>query len=329
MKRPFLTVLTTPIAPGTRRVYQQVRRALRPIVKPGVPLPATSQYPGHYAVTRSVVEGLQQIGADFNFNPERMSEVGQVVYAPANEALRQAVEWKRAGVVETLLAGPVNALSPFEEHGLLLAPELDGLIVASEWVRDLYRDSAPQLVAKCRICPCGIDPESWRPTTPASDRAVIYWKSGPESQCANVERLVEAHGFRPVRIRYGSYDGDIYRATLDGAAIAVFLSAFETQGVALAEAWAMNVATLVWNPLAPTDWRGWRFTSGSSAPYLSASTGVFWQSLDDLAAALACAQRRDGRWQPREWVLAHMTDAICARRLFTAIEAVARLPVPQ
>jgi hypothetical protein len=329
MKRPFLTVLTTPIAPGTRRVYRQVRRALRPIVKPGLPLPATSPYPGHYAVTRSVVEGLQQIGADFNFNPERISEVGRVVYAPANEALRQAVEWKRAGIVDTLLAGPVNALSPIEEHGILLTPELDGLIVASEWVRNLYRDTAPELVAKCRVCPCGIDPAAWTPTMPAGSRAVIYWKSGPESQCAAVERLVEAHGFRPARIRYGKYDAATYRATLDGAAIAVFLSAFETQGVALAEAWAMNVPTLVWNPLAPAEWRGWRFTSGSSAPYLSASTGVYWQSLDDLGAALTCAQRHDDRWQPREWVLAYMTDAICARHLFTAIEAVAGLPVPQ
>ena len=329
MKRPFLTVLTKPITPGPRRVYQQVRRALRPIVKPGVPLPATSPYPGHYAVTRSVVEGLQQIGADFNFNPERIGEVGRVVYAPANEALRQAVEWKRAGVVDTLLAGPVNALSPIEEQRILLTPELDGLIVASEWVRNLYRHSAPELVAKCRICPCGIDPGAWTPTAPATDRAVVYWKSGPEAQCAAVERLVEVHGFRPVRVRYGAYDVETYRTTLDGAAIAVFLSAFETQGVALAEAWAMNVPTLVWNPLAPTDWRGWQFTAGSSAPYLSASTGVFWQSLDDLAAALERGQRGGGRWQPRAWVLAHMTDAICARQLLTAIEAIARLPVAQ
>ncbi len=154
MKRPFLTVLTTPVVSGNRRMYQQVRRALRPIVKPGVPLPAASPYPGHYAVTRSVVEGLGQIGADFNFNPQTTGEVGRVVYAPANEALRQAAGWKREGRVHTLVAGPVNALSPSEEGGVLLTPEIDCVIVASDWVRDLYRECAPALVAKCRTCPC-------------------------------------------------------------------------------------------------------------------------------------------------------------------------------
>lgn len=328
MKRPFLTVLTSPVVPGRRRMYQQMRRALRPIVRPGVPLPATSPYPGHYAVTRSVVEGLRQIRADFNFNPQSLGEVDAVVYAPANEALRQAAGWKRDGRIQCLVAGPVNALFPSEEGGVLLQPEIDGLIVASDWVRDLYRDSAPSLIAKCRTCPCGVDAAAWAPTPGSTrERAVVFWKSGPESQCADVERLVERHGWRPVRIRYGSYDAATYRRALDGAGVAVFLSAFETQGLALAEAWAMNVPTLVWNPCEPTEWRGQPLTAGSSAPYLTDATGLFWKSPDDLDAALACAARRDFPWRPRDWVLAHMTDAACARRLFAAIEDVSQAAV--
>ncbi len=327
---PFLTVLTTPVVPGNRRIYQRVRSALRPLVKSGAPLPATSPYPGHYALTRSVVEGLRQLDADFNFNPRTLGEVARVVYAPANEALRQAADWKRTGRIDCLVAGPVNALSPSEQGGVLMLPEIDCLIVASGWIRDLYCDSAPSLVAKCRTCPSGVDAVAWAPTASApTGRAVVFWKSGPESQCVAVERAVAQHGWDSVRIRYGTYNATTYRKALDGAAVAVFLSAFETQGLALAEAWAMNVPTMVWNPLTRTEWRGWSFTAGSSAPYLSEATGTFWQSLEELDRALTRVRTEDHCFRPRDWVLTHMTDAVCARRLFATIEEVSRVAVVQ
>src|SRR3979411_1457913 len=95
MRRPYLTVLTAPVAPPATPLYQPARAALRPLIKPGVPLPPVRTYPGHHAVVRSVVEGLRAIRADFNFNPLSAGQVGRVVYAPANEALSQAMDWKR------------------------------------------------------------------------------------------------------------------------------------------------------------------------------------------------------------------------------------------
>ena len=120
MARPFLTVLTTPVPGARARLVRDLRRLARRIVKPGVPLPAVSPYPGHFALVRSVVEGLRAIGADFNFNPERLGEVARVVYAPANEALLQAIALKRAGRIDYLVAGPVNALFADECDGILL-----------------------------------------------------------------------------------------------------------------------------------------------------------------------------------------------------------------
>src|SRR5436305_11551715 len=108
--RPFLTVLTSPVPTPARRWYLTARRRIRPFVKPGAPLPATSPYPGHHALVRSVVEGLRAIGADFNFNPRRAAALGRAVYAPENAALQQAADFKRRGQIEYLVAGPVNAL---------------------------------------------------------------------------------------------------------------------------------------------------------------------------------------------------------------------------
>lgn len=324
MARPFLTVLTAPVPSTTRRMYQEARRRVRPLVKPNAPLPAVSPYPGHYAVVRSVVEGLRGIHADFNFNPGRLSDVARVVYAPANEALRQAILLKQRGAIDYLAAGPVNAMFPDDNDGILRQPEIDRLIVAHEWALDFYRD-APALAAKSRSCPCGVDAEHWKPSGGGRTKtAVVYWKSGDEAFCEAVERSVRACGLEPRRLRslhgeHALFKPEDYRQFLDEAAVGVFLSTFETQGLALVEAWSMDVPTIVWDPRGMAEWRGHRFQSPSSAPYLTPATGRTWQTLDELEPALRGALADRSAFRPREWVLGHMTDAIRAKALLEII----------
>jgi hypothetical protein len=324
MARPFLTVLTTPV-PGTgRRLYQSARRVVRRFVKPGAPVPTTSPYPGHYALTRSVVEGLRAIGADFNFNPRALSEVARVVYAPANEALRQAAAWKREGRIDYLVAGPVNALFADEAGGILLLPEIDRLIVAHEWQSDFVREM-PEVLAKCRACPCGVDAHWWKPSGRLKTReAVVYWKSGDEAFCEQVEETVRACGLEPRRVRsrhgeHAIFQPEDYRELLDRSAIGVFLSTFETQGLALAEAWSMDVPTVAWDPRGDAMWRDRHFVSRSSAPYLTPATGRLWRPPEPLEPVLRGAMADRAAFRPREWVLANMTDAICSADLLAII----------
>ncbi len=326
MPRPYLTVLTAPILPAPRRFYQALRGAVRAVVKPGIPVPRPSKYPGHFALVRSVVEGLRAIRADFNFNPRSFSELARVVYAPANEALRQVIELKRRGAVDYIAAGPVNALFADDCGGILQAPEIDLVIVPSEWTIDFYRDF-PALVAKSRVCPCGVDAEIWKPAGRAKEqRAVVYWKSGDERFCEAVEAIVRACGLEPLRFRsrhgeHGIFEPAAYREALDRAVIGVFLSSFETQGIALAEAWSMDVPTVVWDPQGEGEWRGRTFASKSSAPFLTPSTGLAFRTIDDLAPALRRALTLLPGFRPRGWVLEHMTDAICSERLYKLIRS--------
>lgn len=324
MSRPFLTVLTAPIHSAPARAYRGARRLLRHLVKPGVPLPETSPYPGHFALVRSVVEGLREVRADFNFNPASFRDLARVVYAPANEALRQAADLKRRGAVDYLVAGPVNALFADECDSILQLPEIDLVIIPSEWTRDFYRD-VPSLSAKSRVCTCGVDVTYWQPTgRPREQTAVVYWKSEDERFCEEVERIVKRCGLQARRVRSGHGQHQIftqadYRDLLDGSAVAVFLSTFETQGIALAEAWSMNVPTLVWDPRGDAEWRGRRFTAGSSAPYLTPATGEAFRSIDGLEPALERVLKSHRSFHPREWVLANMTDAVCSKRLYELI----------
>lgn len=324
MARPLLTVLTAPVPNATRRLYQDIRRRIRPYVKPGAPLPNVAPYPGHAALVRSVVEGLHAIGADFTFNPRRLSDVGRIVYAPENAALLQAADLKRRGRIDYLVAGPVNALFTDESDGILLRPEIDLLIVACEWMRDFYKD-APALLSKTRCCPCGVDAGHWKPTGRIRrNTAVVYWKSGDERLCEEVERIARTCGLEPqrVRSRHGEHEHftpDAFRRLLDEARIGIFLSTFETQGLALLEAWSMDVPTIVWDPRGQAEWRGRTFQSGSSAPYLTPATGRTWRTIDELEPVLRSALEGRAAFQPRDWVLSHMTDAIASAALYAVI----------
>jgi glycosyltransferase involved in cell wall biosynthesis len=306
-------------------VYRTARRALRPLIKPHSPLPPAKRYHGHYAVVRSVVEGLEAINADFNHDPRTFSELSRIVYAPANEALRQAAQLKRRKRVDFLVAGPGNAFFPEEADNILWLPEIDILIVPSEWVRELYRTIAPALMPKMRIATAGVDAEAWKPRGHSGpSRAVVYWKSGSEDFCAGVEAKLRSHGVEPIRLRYGEHTREEFRKALDKSVFAVFLSSFETQGIALAESWSMDVPTLVWDPRTETSWRGRPFISGSSAPYLSATTGLSWVTERELDRAITDVMARRGEFRPRDWVLANMTDAICSTKLLRIIETEAQ-----
>jgi len=48
-------------------------------------------------------------------------------------------------------------------------------------------------------------------------------------------------------------------------------------------------------------------------------TGQRWRSLDELEPALRGMLAERATFQPRAWVLAHMTDEICARALYEII----------
>ena len=81
----------------------------------------------------------------------------------------------------------------------------------------------------------------------------------------------------------------------------------------------MNVPTVVWDPRGDAEWRGRTFTSGSSAPYLTPATGAAFRAIDELQPVLERALRSAGSFQPREWVVANMTDAVCSQRLYELI----------
>ena len=187
-------------------------------------------------------------------------------------------------------------------------------------IKVAYEQDAPNLKGRVRCWFSGVDTNYWTPTQKNRNKVLVYWKTEPESLCKQVESLLHQYGYDTVRIRYGSYNQEIYRNVLDQSQFAVFITRSESQGIALAEAWAMDVPTLNFDPGSLT-YRGRIYSIVSSCPYLTETTGKTWKTIRDFDLVLKNYKTTSQFFSSREWILQNMTNQASAQQLLDIIEA--------
>jgi len=296
-------------------------RRVRNLMHPPPPYFST-YYRGHFAVTRSLVEGLQKIGAPANYNPRSVRGVGpNVIVLSGLNTLAQAVELRRKGRIRRLLAGPNILEFPSDHPDLIGAAEVDVCITPAPPTARLYEKDLPRLAGRVRPWPAGVDTEYWSPHGERSDRTVLIFlkeNKGPVGPIDPYVEFIERKGYHVEVIRYGSYLPADYREHLRRCAMMVGFVTEESQGIAWTEAWSTDVPTLLWNQRTATfnhpRFRGVPFPTTTS-PYLTRDTGLFFFSYDEFEGVFAQWERERSSFRPRQWVLENMSDEVCARLL--------------
>jgi hypothetical protein len=261
---------------------------------------------------------LQKIHASANYNPGSMSEVGDVVVVLSGiDTLKQAIIWRREGRIARLLAGPNILVFPSAHSGIIAAPEVDYCVTPADWVCKMYEDDCPLLKGRCVAWPAGVDTEYWRPDPIMREprRALIFDKQckGPVGPVSDYLPVLDRHNYSVSVLAYGAYSHEEFLSNLRRASLMVGFVTDESQGIAWAEAWSVDVPTLLWFQDHDT-YQGRTFAS-STAPYLSSSTGVFFSSVAEFEEMLTGWENSKGKFSPRRWVLDNMSDEVCARQL--------------
>jgi hypothetical protein len=299
MKRHDLVILTGKQRPLLNDLVLQLKERLRGQGR---------QYGGHPAVTRSLVEGLQQLTVDWHYPSRYGSTRAKTLHVVADpRAVRTGIAAKRKGLCDRLIVGPNIVVRAFDEDAILSSPEIDMVLVPSEWVKAFFEADAPRLCGKIAIWAAGVDAEHWAPSGAGRSKVLVYEKRQPEAAEQACEEI-RAAGFEPVTIRYGNYQPEEFKRALDQAFACVVVGQSESQGLALAEAWSMNVPTFV----RRFDYSPELESACSAAPYLSDATGAFWSSDDELRQLLVAGT---ASYAPREWVVANNTDRHAAEAL--------------
>ncbi len=328
---PKLTVLTDPIPCGRYFFTEIAKNAGRPVknfLRPIPPFMRNEKYRGHFAVTRSLVEGLRKIGATFNYNPKRLTDIGEVVIVLSGiGTLRQAIQWKKEGRIHKLFAGPNLFVMPSEECPEIANPEVDFWISPSDWPVWYVEEDMPELAGRALVWPAGVDTEYWRPSKKIRERTsvTIFIKGvlpNLDLPTGYVECLREA-GFDDTDTNFiyrGNgryYTQEEYFLKLDQSGLLIGFSLSESQGIAWAEAWSMDVPTFIWHN-DETIIKG-RSVRVSTAPYLNPQNGAFFKNARELRILFEIWKNGGYNFSPRKWVIDNMSDEICSQRLLEII----------
>lgn len=320
-----LTILTDPVPNGVLHVSEKIKQAARNLRDVCLPPPSFSRSPyrGHFAVTRSLVEGLRKCGCSFNYNPRSLDDVADVVIVLSGaSALRQAIGLKQQGLIKTLMAGPNLVDFPSDRGAIICSPEVDLCVTPSPLTSEIYIEDCPSLQGRVVSWPAGVDSDYWSPRpVPCGKSIVIYDKptGGLTDSIDGYVRWVSSKGYAPIVISYGRYAREEFLEALRRSSLLIGFTAAESQGIAWAEAWSADVPTLLWykdrHSYSHPKYTGRTFRS-STAPYLSDQNGAFFRTFAEFVQRFEAWEGGTLAFSPRKWTLENMSDEVCAKRLW-------------
>lgn len=318
-----ITILTDPVLSFDTGVKQILKRLFIAFTN----FFQKNLYRGHFAVTRSLVKGFYLNKVNFNYNPLTINGLSKcIIVLSGIETLEQSIKLKKRGIVKRIIAGPNIVEFSSDAEGILASKEIDLVLTPSFWVSQLYFQDFVELKNKCFSWPAGVDPEFWSPNNCRSMKnenkyILIYSKTkSPKTMelISKIHGFLKIEGFRVKILQYGFYNLDGYREVLCKCSLLIgFTNGSESQGIAWAEAWSMNVPTLVFQNNKQT-YRGREFKC-STAPYLTNENGSFFSNYYNFKIKFLNWRNGSIKYDPRRWIDENMTDSVCALNLYKRI----------
>lgn len=277
------------------------------------------KYGGHYAVTRSLVEGLEKIGfQEFNYRPSNEKEIYENVHVLSGvSTLLYAIELKKKGKIKHLSAGPNIVVFSTDYDKLICSKEIDLYMQPCRWATEMHIQHAPELEGRCVSWPAGVDSSKYQVLKNGlRDKVLIYYKSGDRQLMWQADYILRNHGYKTIIIEYGRYQFNDFLSILSSSIFMVVIGSAESQGLFLAEAWMMDVPTLCYET-GYYRWEGMKernelIGENLSCPYLTSKTGMIYRDIRELTAIIQSWDERKKEMEPRKWVFENMSDEVCA-----------------
>lgn len=233
---------------------------------------------GPNAVCDSLIRALRNARINFSVDTARQKASACIVLS-GPVALQEAIQDKQRGRFHKLIAGPNILTTPDVHNGLIRNSAIDVILVPSEWVKDLWLHLDPSLKSRLHVWPSGT--QTYAPSS-RDGAAVVYNKLADPTVLATVQETLKRLNYHVKIFTYGAFSQSDYFTALETAPLLVYLGGSESQGLALQEAWAHDVPTLVKQVTDVTansfTWHDRRL----AAPYLTDELGFFFNTASEL-----------------------------------------------
>ena len=147
---------------------------------------------------------------------------------------------------------------------------------------------------------------------------LFYIKNEEKELLEKCKEIVLRYDLIISEIFYGNYKMEEFKEALINADCVVYFSISESQGIALAEIWATDIPTFVWNP-GIFNYHAKSYNN-SSAPYLTNEVGRFFKNSSEFEIIISDFKSCKDEYNPREYTLKHFSDKHSAKNFIKKLE---------
>lgn len=270
---------------------------------------------GHPAVTKSLLRGLKLNKFFFHFNDYKINHYDICWVLSGVKTLKYALNVRDN--YKFLVVGPNVVNMPNDANNILIDNRIDLILVPSKWIKCAYAQYIKQKKIACWYS--GVNEKFFSNNiTKKKKKVLIYFKTLNYILLEKIKVLLNKKNIDIIIIKYGNYKQAEFKKALSIVDFAIFISQSESQGIALAESWSMNVPTFVWKKkISKINNVKYKYTS--AAPYLSSETGFFFCNIKQLEKIIENYYKNKFELNPRRWILNNMTDKQSVKNILSIL----------
>ncbi len=230
------------------------------------------------------------------------SRCNWVVNSNLDEILRK---WDSNQLEIPVLLGPNIEFERFLPEIEILKNKY--ILVPSLWVIPIAQSRLNISADLIKVWASGVDTQYWKSGDKDRKNVLVYRKYDNSDDIVTVCNYLRGRNIPYKVFEYGKYSQKAFKKYLSSSIAGIWLAGSESQGMALLQAWSMDVPTLVRRKNTYLDTSTSRIYRCSSAPYLTSEVGQFSESESLTENDLRIFFDSLDRFQPRIYASENFT----------------------
>ena len=230
---------------------------------------------GHKALNLSLIRGFKRLGIPFTWNRVNRHTRYVILLWVHLKYLKRIEKWKKKYPYLKIVTVPTACIGSYEYmHKFAELDYIDYSLIACKWLRDIEAEKTDKKYRhKIKAWPSGVQVDPLTDNGEIHNSVMCYYKLVPED--IKITEYLKSKGITPRVVLYGAYQAEDYYKWLTEVDFVIFVQNItESQGLAMAEAWAKNKPTIIkYNKGG---------NGGETCPYLTRAAGAYYKTNKEL-----------------------------------------------